>query len=119
MSVKLLNLDEVSVGDDRKKIVLGGRTHTASEMTVEKYIENVKRAERAEKESSAPKSAEDQINSTIDFIMDTFPTLKRSDILPLSTTQMKAIVDYIVGTPDMSASPPTNETQVTGQVGNG
>jgi len=91
---QILNLDDVSA-EDEKVLRLDGVEHKAVEMTVEGYIERVKRARSANIEASDV----DKIAETIEFLRDVYPTVGEDRFRKLSLAQLTKVIDFTISAP--------------------
>jgi DNA-binding GntR family transcriptional regulator len=94
MATKLLNLDELEVGVE-KSVVIGGVTHVMVPLSVESYIQQVKRLEQIRAADDEAASAEDNLFFMIDSILSAFPSMKREDLTRLSFVHLRKLTDYI------------------------
>lgn len=93
MATKILNLDDLEVGVE-KSVVIKGKTHNMVPLSVETYIQQVKRLEQMRANEDAG-SAEENLYFMIDSIITAFPTAPREDLLKLTFEQLKRLTDYI------------------------
>jgi hypothetical protein len=91
---KVLNLDDVS-SDDEKVLRLDGTEHRAVEMTVEGYIDRLKRAR-----TSNPDATEaEKIAETIEFLTEVYPTVTTARFRKLSLAQLTKVIEFTVAAP--------------------
>ncbi len=107
MANKFLNLDEYV--PDEKIITLGGVKHSMREITVEEYIAKVKAARDV---VEADLTVDQQVEKTIEMIVEAFPTMTPALLKPLTLSQLTLILDFIM------AKPEEIERQVTAAQGN-
>lgn len=91
---KILNLDKLSATSTRE-LVIGGKTYTVPDMTVENFIETTRAAADLAKNEEATMA--DQIEATIDMIVRGIPSITRDALKGYSLTQLGQIANFVRG----------------------
>lgn len=93
---QILNLDDLTDDGDVKILKLDGAEHRTVEMTVEKYIERVKRAREIKTEDE---TVEGNIERTCELLAELFETLSVERLKKLTLRQLNALVEFALAAP--------------------
>lgn len=91
----ILNLDDLA-SSDVKTLRLDGIDHIAKEVTVQGYIDRVRRA------NALPKDAgmDTQIEETVSLLDDLFPTVGKERWMKMSMAHLAKVVDFALQAPE-------------------
>lgn len=92
MTTKLLNLDEVA-SDIEKEITLGGETYPMESISVDDYINLVRKEEELAKKEEV--TGVENFDFLFDVVASSFPTMPKEVIGKLKLQQLTAIMDFI------------------------
>ncbi len=95
MSTDILNLDDLTEDPNAKILKLDGEEHRAEEMTVEAYINRVKRSKRVNPDAPM----DEQIEETIVLLTEVFPTLSPKRLRSMKLSQLGRIVEFALAAP--------------------
>jgi hypothetical protein len=88
--IKLLNLDDLAV-DASVQILLNGKKHTLTEMTVENFVWTQKEMTRLQ----AVKDPIESFEMLIGVLARQFPTVDLAELRQLSLTKLHALMDFV------------------------
>lgn len=91
---KVFNVDELA--KEERSIVLKGVSHNVIEMTVDSYLKTMAIAKELDKELNKD-NQEVQINSVIQTIVLSIPTISAEALRALPFDQMNAIAQFVRG----------------------
>ena len=91
--MKLLNLDELPVRDE-KVVVLGGKRHAMRPMSIGDFIRHQKVADEVDVAGNVGA----QFEAIIDAILSVFPTIARADLEALTMDKVDALFRFIAAT---------------------
>jgi hypothetical protein len=95
--MKVLNLDMLDTGIEKRNLRLNGNDYAVEEMTVANFIETTRVAEKIADEPSLVL----QIEATVEMILRSVPTLTKEALIGLSLVQLQTIVAFIRGDEDV------------------
>ena len=90
---KILNLDKLAKGSDRK-LTINGVDYPVLPMTVENFINTTRSIESMVEKGS---TAAEQIDITLDLICSLVPTVPRGDLLKYELTMLNTIATFVRG----------------------
>ena len=93
-NTKVLNLDELTSGDE-KAVVFKGQRHLAAEVTVEGYLARVKRA----RDVSDSDTIEQRVAQAIQFLSDTYPTFLAAELNTMAMAKLNALITFTIAPP--------------------
>jgi hypothetical protein len=91
---KILNLDALS-GQDKRELVLGGKTYEVPALTVANFIETARIAQKLADDPSA--TVADQVDAAVDMIVRSVPEVSRETLTACSLEQLNTITAFIRG----------------------
>jgi hypothetical protein len=89
-----LNLDELTAGGE-KTLIIKGESHTAAEITVEAYIDRVKRSKRI----AADATVDEKLEEAILFLKEIFPSISESVLRKLPLSHLNRVIDFALAAP--------------------
>jgi hypothetical protein len=92
--MKVLNLDKL-VPVENRVLQIGEESYPVLPVTVANFIETTRAAEKV----AADASVADQIETAIDMVLRSVPTVPRETLLRLSMEQLHLIVTFVRGDP--------------------
>lgn len=107
--MKILNIDKLA-GKQSRELVIFDKKYKVESNTVGTFLENITAAEELAKSDSLV----DQVNSTIDMILRSVPTLEREVLVKLELEQLQAIVAFVRGD-EVEGATTVNETKKAGK----
>ena len=108
---KILNLDDVAL-DEERVLVLDGVKHSAVEMTVESYLDRVKRS-RLQKPDA---NSEEQLEDTILFLVEVYPTVTDARFRKLKLPQLQKVIEFTIAAPKDIVATAAPATDAVGNV---
>lgn len=98
--IDVLNLDELT--SDVKTIVLKGIRHESVELTVQGYIDRVKKAKEIQSKdgSAEERTVTDQIDDAVGFIVEMFPSMASEDLRALSLNKLNKLIEFAMKAPE-------------------
>jgi hypothetical protein len=90
--MKILNLDKFA-SQEKRQLVIAGKSYPVDEMTVENFIETTRAAEKLAGEVSIAT----QVEATIDMICRSVPTVDRNVLGRMSLPALQTIVVFVRG----------------------
>lgn len=91
----MLNLDELT-SEAAKTLVLKGEQHFAVEVTVQGYINRVKRAKSIDREAGP----EIQIEETVKMLQEIFPTVSEAQWRGMKLRELNAVIEFALAPPE-------------------
>ena len=91
----MLNLDDLT-SDATKTLRLKGVDHQATELTVEGYINRVKRARAIPTDAGV----DVQIAETVKLLVEIFPTVGEAEFLTMPLRQLSAVIEFALNAPE-------------------
>lgn len=93
--MKVLNID--ALAQAKRQIKMNGRDHDVLETSVQKFIDNLKAAENLEAARSEPLKLSEQMEKTIDTILESVPTMPREDLTGKPIEMLTVILNFLRG----------------------
>ena len=100
--MKVLNID--ALAQAKRQIKMNGRDHDVLETSVQKFIDNLKAAENLEAARSEPLKLSEQMEKTIDTILESVPTMPREDLTGKPIETLSLILNFLRGEMDPEAA---------------
>lgn len=88
---KLLNLDELPAARIERTIVLNGKRHEMTPLSVGQFIQQQKMAESLKGNTDPAK----ELDALIEMIASVFPTMAAEDLKALSFDRLQAIFNFL------------------------
>lgn len=93
--MKVLNID--ALAQVKRQIKMNGRDHDVVETSVQKFIDNLKAAENLEAARGEPLKLSEQMEKTIDTIIESVPTMPREDLTGKPMEMLTVILNFLRG----------------------
>jgi hypothetical protein len=97
--VDVLNLDELS-SDKRKTLRVDGKDHESAELTVQQYIDRVRRS----KSIPTDASMDVQIEETVVLLDSVFPTVTKDRFGKMPLSHLNKIIEFALQAPEEIAA---------------